>query len=154
MNFEEEIFMLLKSIDPLISPELMKTLMEMGHGDDIVFADRNFPSVSKAERLIFYPGVAIEPLLHAVLQYLPLDYTVESPAGMVRIPADSDYKGDILSKYQEIVDTYNGKPVNIEMIDRLDFYKRASKAFCIVATSDSARFANIILRKGIVRIGE
>jgi L-fucose mutarotase len=146
--------MLLKTINPLISPELMKILMEMGHGDEIVFADRNFPAVSKAQRLIPYPGVAIEPLLHAVLRYFPLDYVVESPACMVRIPSDSDYKGDILSKYQEIVDTYNGKPVKITMIDRLDFYDRAAKAFAIVATSDAARFANIILRKGIVRVGE
>ena len=142
--------MILKHINPLISPELMKALMEMGHGDEIVFTDRNFPAVSNAMRFIPYSGVGIQELLHAVLYYLPIDYAVEQPIKLMRIPAESGYKGDVVETYKKIAEQYHGSPVNIEMMERQEFYTRASKAFAIVATSDSARFANIIIRKGIV----
>jgi len=142
--------MILKHINPLISPELMKALMEMGHGDEIVFTDRNFPAVSNAKQLICYSGIGIQELLHAVLYYLPIDYAVDTPVKLMRIPPESNYKGDVVDTYQKIVDSYHGSPVKIEMMERQEFYTRASKAFAIVATSDSARFANIIIRKGIV----
>ena len=142
--------MILKHINPLISPELMKVLMEMGHGDEIVFTDRNFPAVSNAKRFIPYSGVGIQELLHAVLYYLPVDYLVDTPVKLMRIPPESGYKGDVVDTYQKILDTYHESPVKIEMMERQDFYTRASHAFAIVGTSDSARFANIIIRKGIV----
>ncbi|MDT4763050.1 RbsD/FucU family protein [Sphaerochaeta sp. PS] len=142
--------MILKHISPLISPELMKVLMEMGHGDEIAFADRNFPAVSNAKRLITYSGVGIQELLHAVLYHFPIDYAVEKPVKLMRIPPTSDYKGDVVATYQTIVDSYHGSPVGMEMLERQEFYTRASQAYAIVATSDSARFANIIIRKGIV----
>ncbi|MGB4407530.1 MAG: RbsD/FucU domain-containing protein [Sphaerochaeta sp.] len=142
--------MILKHINPLISPELMKVLMEMGHGDEIVFTDRNFPAVSNAVRLISYSGIGIQELLPAVLYYFPIDYVVDTPVKLMRIPPKSDYKGDVVDTYQKILDSYHGTPVGMEMLERQEFYMRASKAFAIVATSDSARFANIIIRKGIV----
>ncbi len=142
--------MILKHINPLISPELMKIMMEMGHGDEIVFTDRNFPAASNAKRLITYNGIGIQELLHAVLYYLPIDYAVDTPVKLMRIPPESGYKGDVVKTYQEILDSYHGSPVGIEMMERQDFYTRASNAYAIVTTSDSARFANIIIRKGIV----
>ena len=142
--------MILNHINPLISPELMKALMEMGHGDEIVFTDRNFPAVSNANRLIAYSGIGIQELLHAVLYYLPIDYAADKPVKLMRIPPDSDYKGDVVDTYQKIVDRYHGSPVGMEMLERQEFYSRSAKAFVIVATGDSARFANIIIRKGIV----
>lgn len=146
--------MILKHIDPLISADLMTVMMQMGHGDEIVFADRNFPAVSLAKRLIAYNGVTISHLLPAFLHYFPIDYAVEHPVWMMRIPADSDYKGNIVGEYQAILDKAHGTQVSIGQLDRQDFYDRASRAFAVVATSESARFANIIIRKGIVRIGE
>jgi len=142
--------MVLNHINPLISPELMKVLMEMGHGDEIVFTDRNFPAVSNANRLISYSGIGIQELLHAVLYYFPIDYAVDNPVKLMRIPPESDYKGDVVDTYQKIVDSYHGTPVGMEMLERQEFYARAANAYAIVATGDSARFANIIIRKGIV----
>jgi len=132
----------------------MKVLMEMGHGDELVFSDRNFPAASNAKRLIIYQGTTIEPLLHAVLYHMPIDYVVEHPVYMMRIPSDSDYKGNIMGDYQRILDLYNDRPTAIGLMDRQDFYDRAARAYAIVTTTESARFANIIIRKGIVRIGE
>ena len=146
--------MVLRHIDPLISPELMLVMMQMGHGDEIVFADRNFPVVSLADNLVVYNGVTISQLLPAILHYFPIDYVVEHPVYLMRIPSNSDYTGDIVGEYQAILDAAHGSPVSIGYLDRQDFYDRASRAFSVVATSDSARFANIIIRKGIVRIGE
>lgn len=146
--------MILKHINPLLSAELMTVMLEMGHGDEIVFADRNFPAVSLADRLICYNGVPITQLLPAFLYHFPIDYLVEHPVHMMRIPADSDYKGNIIGEYQTILDDAHGSSVLIGLLDRQAFYERASKAFAIVATSESARFANVIIRKGIVRIGE
>ena len=146
--------MVLKHIDPLISAELMSIMMQMGHGDEIVLADRNFPAVSLADRLIAYNGVTISQLLPVILHYFPIDYVVEHPVFMMRIPTDSDYKGNIVEEYQKILDATHGSKVSIGYLNRQDFYDRASHAFAVVATSDSARFANIIIRKGIVLIGE
>jgi L-fucose mutarotase len=146
--------MVLRHIDPMISADLMHVLMLMGHGDEIVFADRNFPAVSLAKRLLPYQGVSITQLLPKVLHYFPIDHAVEHPVKMMLIPADTDYKGNVKGTYQQILDTAHGSMVSIESMKREQFYERASKAFAVVATSDSARFANIIIRKGVVRIGE
>jgi L-fucose mutarotase len=146
--------MVLKHIDPLLSAELMSVMMQMGHGDEIIFADRNFPAGSLAKRLIAYQGVTIASLLPAVLHYFPIDYAVEHPVFLMRIPANSDYAGNISGEYQTVLDAAHGSSISIGYLDRQDFYDRASRAFAVVATSESARFANIIIRKGIVRIGE
>lgn len=146
--------MILKHVNPMISAELMHVMMQMGHGDEIVFADRNFPAVSHAQRLIDYAGVTISQILPAVLYYLPIDYVVEHGALMMRIPSDSDYTGNITATYQRILDVGHTSSVSIGFLDRQEFYDRAGKAFAIVSTGESARFANIIIRKGIVREGE
>ena len=146
--------MILKHINPMISAELMQVMLQMGHGDEIVFADRNFPAVSLARRLIDYPGVTISQLLPAVLYYLPIDYVVEHGALMMRIPPDSDYTGTIAETYRQILDAEESSPVSVGFLDRQEFYDRAGRAFAVVSTGESARFANIIIRKGIVRAGE
>jgi L-fucose mutarotase len=73
---------------------------------------------------------------------------------MMLIPADTDYKGNVMGTYRQLLDEAHGASVSVESMPREQFYERASKAFAVVATSDSARFANIIIRKGVVRIGE
>lgn len=146
--------MVLKHFNPLISADLMRVMMTMGHGDEIVFADRNFPTVSRNGTVIPYNGVSIQPLLHAVLYHLPVDYAVRNPAFMMRIPEDSDYRGNACGDYQRILDTYHEQHVDIGYLERHDFYERASRAYAVVTTGETERFANIIIRKGIVRIGE
>lgn len=142
---------MLKHINPILSPNLVKILMDMGHGDEIVFADRNFPSVALARRLERYDAAPITPLLAAVLEYFPLDHAVAHPVAFMRIPADADCDDAIQQQYRQLLHTAAGAPVGVELHERQDFYDRAGRAFAVVATGETARFANIILRKGIVR---
>lgn len=124
----------------------------MGHGDEIVFTDRNFPFVNK--NVIRYNGVTLQPLLDAVLHYFPVDYLVETPVLMMEIPADTDYEGNVFEDYQKILNKHNPNGVKIGHMKRQDFYDRAAKACVVVATTETERFANVIIRKGIVKVGE
>lgn len=142
---------MLKNIPAILSPELVKVLMEMGHGDEIVFGDRNFPGASRTNRLIRYDGVSIKPLLEAVLNLFPLDYLKE-PVTLMEITKDSDYKGDISNEYKNIAQSATEDfTIELNFEDRQNFYDRAERAYAIVATSETERFANIIIRKGIIK---
>lgn len=142
---------MLKGIPGILSPELVKVLMEMGHGDEIVFGDRNFPSASNANRLIRYDGIRVKPLLEEVLKLFPLDYLKE-PVTLMEIPKDSDYKGDVSIEYKNIAQSATEDfAIELNFEKRQDFYDRAAKAYAIVATGETERFANIIIRKGIMK---
>lgn len=139
---------MLKGIPNIISPELLKILDEMGHGDEIVIGDGNFPAASNAARLIRCDGHNVPELLDAILQLMPLDTYVESPV-MLMATGESDPTPEIWKTYSEIVTKNNGDTV-FSQIERFDFYDRAKKAYAIVATSESALYANIILKKGVI----
>lgn len=141
---------MLKGIPPLLSPELMKVLLEMGHGDEIVFADGNFPAASCAQRLIRADGHGIPELLDAVLTLLPLDKYVEYNASLMEVVKGDPTRPVIWEEYQSILKKHEDSYHGFEMVDRFDFYERAKKAFAIVATSEKARYANIILKKGVI----
>ncbi|WP_058484933.1 RbsD/FucU family protein [Defluviitalea phaphyphila] len=142
---------MLKCIPASLSPELVKILMEMGHGDEIVLGDRNFPSASHAKRLIRYDGMRIKPLLEDILKLFPLDY-IKEPVTLMKIPPNSDYKGDISNEYKTIAQNATEDfTIDINYLDRQEFYDRASKAYAIVATGETERFANIIIRKGVIK---
>ncbi|MDR2087723.1 MAG: hypothetical protein LBP72_11230 [Dysgonamonadaceae bacterium] len=140
---------MLKGINPLISPELLKILHEMGHGDEIVFGDSNFPAASCAQRLVRADGHAVTDLLEAVLPLFPLDYAVDYSAVLM------DYCGDtepaVWSRYRQMLETYPDGNKTFLTLPKLDFYERSKKAYCIVATGENEGFANLIIRKGIVR---
>ena len=141
---------MLKKIPAIISPELMKIMMEMGHGDEIVFADGNFPAAMKARQLIRCDGHSVLDLLEAILPFFPLDTYVQAPVGLMEVVEGDCVKIDIWNKYRQIITKHEEKNVNIEYIERFEFYKRAEKAYAIVATSEKAQYANIILKKGVV----
>lgn len=140
---------MLKGISPLISPELLKILSEMGHGDEIVFGDSNFPAASHAQRLIRADGHTITALLEAILPLFPLDYAVDYTAILM------NYRGDkeplVWSRYREILGKHPDGNKIFQPIPKPEFYERAKKAYCIVASSESESFANIIIRKGIIK---
>lgn len=140
---------MLKGIPAVISPELMKILMEMGHGDEIVFGDANFPAAACAKRLVRCDGIGIVELLEAILGFFPLDYAVDQPVCIVNVPPGISYKPEILDSYRACIGKYD-KRTSFEGIDRFEFYERSKSAYVIVATGERARFANIILKKGIV----
>lgn len=141
---------MLKKIPAIISPELMKVMMEMGHGDEIVFADGNFPAAMKARQLIRCDGHSVVDLLEAILPFFPLDTYVQAPVGLMSVVEGDNVKPDIWDKYKQVISKYEGQDVDIEYIERFEFYKRAEKAYAIVATSEKAQYANIILKKGVV----
>lgn len=124
--------------------------MEMGHGDEIVLADGNFPATAYANRLIRYDGHNILPLLDAIMRYFPLDQSVPS-AAIVMALAQDERAPDNWEEYHRILRAQETSFANFNYLDRFGFYERAQKAFVIVATSDQAFKGNLILKKGVVR---
>ncbi len=141
---------MLKGIPSIISPNLMKVLMEMGHGDEIVFADRNFPASSTAKKLIRCDGHGIPEILDAVMNFFPLDYAVKHPVALMAVTPGNPYKPVIWEDYFCCIKKYHEDFSEFEYIERFEFYERAKKAYTVVATGEKARFANVILKKGIV----
>jgi L-fucose mutarotase len=141
---------MLKGIPTILPPELLKILMEMGHGDELVIADGNFPAASRAQRLVRCDGQRVPPLLDAVLQLLPLDTFVKQPVALMSVVPGDNYQPDIWPAYQEIIQKYEPHFDGFEFIERHAFYDRARKAFAIVATGELARYANLILKKGLL----
>ncbi|MCH2061138.1 MAG: L-fucose mutarotase [Verrucomicrobiales bacterium] len=143
---------MLVGISPLISPTLLETLHRMGHGDEVVLADAHFPSESLGPRCIRADGLLIQPLLKAILPLLALDSYDPSPVTMMAVvPGDTADSG-IEKSYQTTINQHWPETPQIEKIERFGFYERASKAFAIVATGDSAKYANIILKKGVTPV--
>lgn len=141
---------MLKGIPSLLSPELLKVLMEMGHGDELVIADGNFPSAAIAQRLIRLDGHGVVPVLESILHLFPLDCYVKEPVGLMQLVPGDKVKTPIWDKYRKILKA-SGEPFkDFEYIERMAFYERARKAYCVIATGESALYANIILKKGVV----
>jgi len=138
---------MLNGISNLISPELLKILMEMGHGDELVFGDGNFPAATYAQRLVRADGHRITTMLEAILPLFPLDYVVDYSAVLMD---GNGTKPSVWSAYKEKLSAYPEGDKQFLMIPKPDFYERAKKAYCVVATSEFERFANLIIRKGVV----
>lgn len=141
---------MLKDIPSILSPELVKILMEMGHGDEIVIAGGNSPAASLAQRLVRYDGHTATSILEAVLKLFPLDTYVEKPVVLMALmPCDKD-KQAIWEEYRRIIKNSGEKFSDFEYLERFAFYKRAKKAYAVVATSEFKRYAIVILKKGVV----
>lgn len=142
---------MLKGIPSILSPGLLKILMEMGHGDELVISDGNFPAASSATRLLRSDGHPVPDILDAVLSLMPLDDFVDRPAMLMeKIPGDNT-PTPIWDIYEKIVKKHEPGFTEFEMIERFAFYERAKKAYAIIATGEAALYANIILKKGVIR---
>jgi L-fucose mutarotase len=141
---------MLKGIPNIISPELMKIMLEMGHGDELVIADGNFPVCSCAQRVIRADGHNVPELLNAILKFFPLDTYVKNPVALMAIVPGDTVKPTIWEEYRQLIAKYASNAPEFEFIERFAFYERAKKAYVIVATSESALYANIVLKKGVV----
>lgn len=142
---------MLKNIPRIISPDLLKTLAEMGHSDEIVLADGNFPSMSLGKRVIRMDSIGISELLKAILHLYPLDDYGEDNV-IIMQPFDDMDEPAIWKEYREILYQYEKDSIKIKHLDRMAFYERAKSAYAIIATGESALKANIILKKGVIRI--
>ena len=141
---------MLKNIPEVISPELMKVLMEMGHDDEIVLADGNFPAASVANKLIRCEGHGVSEILEAVLKFLPLDQYVEHPVALMAVVPGDKTKPTIWEEYRKIIKASGEKFSDFEFVERFAFYERAKKAYAVVASGEKALYANIILKKGVL----
>ena len=141
---------MLKNIPVILGPELLKILMEMGHGNEIVIADGNFPAASVAQRLIRLDGHGIPEILEAILNFFPLDTYAEFPVGLMAVVPGDDIKPVIWDKYRKIITGSKEPFKEFEYIERFAFYKRARKAYAVIASGETALYANIILKKGVV----
>lgn len=144
---------MLKGIPKILSPELLKVLCEMGHSDRLVIADGNFPAetVGKDAIVIRCDGNNVPELLEAILQVFPLDTYVEQPVNLMAVMAGDNVKTPIWDTYREIVERHDARGrACIGQIERFQFYEEARKAHAIIATGESAQYANIMLQKGLV----
>ena len=140
---------MLKGVPKIASPELLKILCEMGHGDEIVIADGNFPCGTCGKRVIRADGLGGVEMLDAVLSLIPLD-TYANENFMLMQTTNGDPTPEIWAKYDKIA-AKRDKNVRKAMIERFDFYERAKNAYAVIATGEQAIYANIILKKGVIK---
>lgn len=144
---------MLKNIPKILSPELLKVLCEMGHSDRIVIADGNFPvkSVGKNAIVIGAYGHKIPELLDAILTVFPLDTYVDHPVSLMEVMPGDTVETPIWDEYKNIVKKYDERGVSaFGGIERFAFYEEAKNAYAIIATGETALYANIILQKGVI----
>ena len=144
---------MLVGISPLIGPELLSTLCRMGHGDEIVLADAHFPGESCSRRCLRAAGLLIAALLEGILPLFALDTYVDHPvATMAPVPGDQ-LDPAVESSYRQVIDRYWPDTPAIEQVERFAFYERTREAFAVVMTGDTAKYGNIILKKGVIPKG-
>ena len=139
---------MLKGIPKIVSPALLKILAEMGHGDEIVITDANFPSVTYGKRVIRADGISGIDMLEAVLELFPLDKVANTNALLMAVSEKNSQKPHIWNEYKKIMAYYEDENVRVEELERYEFYDRAQKAFAVIQTGEKALYANIILKKG------
>lgn len=147
---------MLKGIPPVLSPELLKALCEMGHSDRLVIADGNFPAQSMGRDgiVIRMDGHGVPELLDAVLKVFPLDAYVEQPVTLMeKVPGDQ-VQTPIWDQFARIVAEHDPRGAKaVGHTERFAFYGEARKAYLIIATSEQALYANVMLQKGVVQDG-
>ena len=142
---------MLKGLDPLLSPDLLAVLRAMGHGDEIVIADANFPSDSMAQRLVRLDGISATAALEAVLSVMPLDDFVPEAAWRMEVVGDPSAEQPIFATFRDIIARRESPGMRLASLERFAFYERARSAYAIVATGEQRLYGNVILKKGVVR---
>ncbi|MHB1150989.1 MAG: L-fucose mutarotase [Eubacteriales bacterium] len=139
---------MLKGIPKIISPELLKILAEMGHGDELCISDGNFPGASTAQRLVRADGHGVPELLSAILELYPLDSYAPPVYIMEKVPGDT-VEVPIWNTFADIIGQHT--KAAIERVERFAFYEQAKKCYAVVQTGESALYANIIIKKGVIK---
>lgn len=144
---------MLKGIPGILSPELLKVLCEMGHSDRLVIGDGNFPAetMGKNAKVIRCDGHGVPEILEAILRVFPLDTYVEKPVGLMEVMPGDTVETPIWNTYENIIAKEDVRGAEaIEHIERFEFYRRAKECYAVIATGETALYANIILQKGVV----
>src|SRR6056297_2242533 len=129
---------MLKKIPSILSPELLKTMQEMGHGDELVLADGNYFAGGRAEQVLRADGLGIVPLLDAILEFFPLDPYVDNPVVLMELAPGDDVKTPIWEEYRKLVEKHEPDHAGIEHMERFAFYDRARKAHATIQTGEKA----------------
>lgn len=137
---------MLMHIPEIFTPQLLKLMMEMGHGEELLICDANFPYKTVEKETVFLPGCHVAPLLEEVLRFFPLDQSVEYAAASM----DSARENGVYERYSALLAAAE-KPTKMETLPRFDFYERAGNVAGIAVTSDTVKGGNIIIKKGVVR---
>jgi L-fucose mutarotase len=143
---------MLRHIPKNISPELMKALLEMGHGDEIVFADANFPAHSVGHRVIHADGDTITALLESILPFFPLDHFESQNVFLMQVVSGKGEPPKVWGRYEQLLRKYDAEKAFIQfsLLERQAFYERAKRAYVVVATGEKEKYSNLILKLGVV----
>lgn len=141
---------MLKGISPLISPALLEVLARMGHGDEIILADAHFPGETFNQRVLRADGLPIPAMLEAILPLFELDQYVAHPLAMMEAVPGDQLNPAVEAAYVASILKTNPNVPAIERIERFAFYERTRKAFAVVMTGETAKYGNIILKKGVI----
>jgi L-fucose mutarotase len=145
----------LKSIDPCLNADVLCALRSMGHGDDLVLCDTNFPADSVARqtvlgRLLRIDNVSAARAARAVLSVLPLDTFVDKPASRMEIVGQPDEIPPVQAEVQAAIDASQGRSSPMGGVERFEFYDLAKKAYCLIQTGERRFYGNFIFRKGVI----
>lgn len=141
---------MLRNIPKILPPDLVKYMMEMGHADVMILADANYPGTSHARHIIRMDSVEIPELLEAILPFFPLDNFIPNPVRLMKnLPTEP--VPEIWKTYRGLLEKYDQDDAfkEFDFMDRLPFYGESEKAYVIVQTGDTSRYANIVLQKGV-----
>ncbi|WP_377194108.1 RbsD/FucU family protein [Ruegeria meonggei] len=141
---------MLRNINPILSPDLLHALRAMGHGDEIVIADANFPGSSTGPDCIRADGSSASEVLRAILSVMPLDTFVPDPALTMQVVGEPEAIPEAVADFQTIIDEVADNGAHIQGLERFAFYDRAATAFAIVQTGERRLYGNIILKKGVI----
>ncbi|AKO28373.1 MULTISPECIES: RbsD/FucU family protein [Brucella] len=139
---------MLKNINPLLTGSLLAILADMGHGDDLVIVDANYPAQAAGVPVLDFPGISATQVAEAVLSLLPLDDFVERPAAVMQAPNEMPA---IFKEFEAVIEKAEGRKIPVEPIERFAFYDRARGAFAIIRTGEKRLYGNIIFKKGVIR---
>ncbi len=144
---------MLKGLDPLLSPDLLRVLRAMGHGDDLAIVDANYPAESAGRPVLRLDGHAATAVLDAVLSVLPLDTFVPHPAWVMEVVGEPDREEPIFNEFRACLGRHGTDAGLLARLERFAFYARARAAFAVVATGERRLYGNILLRKGVLQPG-
>lgn len=142
---------MLKGIPSILPPELVKILMEMGHGDQILLCDANYPKLGSPERCVRMDASGIPEIMDAILTLMPLDHAVEHPTIMMAVNEGDPYVPVVWDEYKKIGFAHEEKGLRQIEIKNTDFYVEGAKCYACIATGEKALYGNIILRKGVIK---
>ncbi|SNT28355.1 RbsD/FucU family protein [Tropicimonas sediminicola] len=142
---------MLIGIDPVLSPDLLRILRAMGHGDVIAVVDANFPADSCAKRLVRADGLSATRVLQAILSVMPLDHMSDPAAFSMEVVGDPAAIPPAVADFQEMIDSTADTPSRIGPVERFAFYEKARDAYAIVQTGERRLYGNILLVKGVVQ---